>query len=244
MARMAVADGITQMACTPHITPGIYDNDGRLIAAATAKFSGLLKQAQIPLTLHVGADVHVAPDLPGKLKSGEVPTLNGSRYFLLEPSHHVVPPRIDDVVQSLIAVGFVPIITHPERLTWIRTHYDLLARLNDLGCRIQLTADSLTGGFGRTALFYARRLVSEGRVDIVASDCHSPVGRPPRLLAARGAVAEQVGASKAEEMVLHRPAAILADQPLPPVVPTRTEATVRRRRLAGVLRRIARIKDR
>ncbi|WP_462257292.1 CpsB/CapC family capsule biosynthesis tyrosine phosphatase, partial [Ekhidna sp.] len=31
MARLAVADGTTHIACTPHIMPGIYDNDTGII---------------------------------------------------------------------------------------------------------------------------------------------------------------------------------------------------------------------
>ena len=37
MARMAVADGITIVACTPHIYPGLYDNDAPGIRAAIAR---------------------------------------------------------------------------------------------------------------------------------------------------------------------------------------------------------------
>jgi len=31
MARIAVGDGITMTACTPHIYPGLYDNTGAQI---------------------------------------------------------------------------------------------------------------------------------------------------------------------------------------------------------------------
>jgi len=38
MARIAVADGIEPVACTPHIYPGLYENTGPSIAAATALY--------------------------------------------------------------------------------------------------------------------------------------------------------------------------------------------------------------
>lgn len=231
------------MACTPHIVPGIYENDAAGISAALAQFADSLRQERIPLALVPGADVHVAPDLLGKLKSGIVPTLNTSRYFLLEPPHHVVPPRIAELVRDLLGAGYVPIITHPERLSWIKTHYDLLEQLNDLGCRLQVTADALTGEFGRDASSYAWRLVEEKRVDIIASDSHSPGGRPPRLSKARAAVAQRFGEACADEMVIRRPASILANQPLPPVVAVGERERAGRRRWASTLRRIAGIKD-
>src|SRR5688572_19483998 len=38
MARSAVADGITTIACTPHIYPGVYENTADAIRSAIARF--------------------------------------------------------------------------------------------------------------------------------------------------------------------------------------------------------------
>ena len=241
MARLAVADGITHMACTPHIVPGVYENDTASIAEAVGQLNAAVRKAGIPLVLAAGADVHLAPDLPQKLKSGDIPTLNKSRYFLLEPPHHVVPPRIEDLALRVLSDGFVPIITHPERLNWIRSHYDIILRLNDLGCRIQLTADSLTGEFGTVAQSFAIKLIDEGRVDIIASDCHGAGSRPPRLARAREMVTQRVGKASADAMVVHRPAAILNDQPLPRVPALRRKHEEQRMSWIGALRRLAKI---
>jgi hypothetical protein len=39
MAETAAADGVTTVACTPHIMAGVYDNDGPKIAAAVSATS-------------------------------------------------------------------------------------------------------------------------------------------------------------------------------------------------------------
>src|SRR5436305_10637119 len=96
MAKMAVDDGIGTIACTPHILPSVYANTADGIAAAIAELSAALKDAAIPLELTSGADVHVAPNLLADIRAGRVPTLGGSRYLLLEPPHHVVPPRLEE----------------------------------------------------------------------------------------------------------------------------------------------------
>jgi len=214
MARIAVADGITHMACTPHIVAGIYDNSARSIADAVALLQVELKHAQIPLELFVGADAHIAPDLPERLASGDVPTLNNSRYFLFEPTHHILPPRIEDLALRLINAGFVPILTHPERLTWIGSHYGVIEHLKDAGCLIQLTAGSIEGAFGRTALYYAEKLIDEDRVDIVASDAHNTGIRQPCLSRAHALLAARIGEEEADTMLLQRPYKILSNQPI------------------------------
>ncbi|WP_027035884.1 tyrosine-protein phosphatase [Mesorhizobium ciceri] len=217
MARLAVADGTTHMACTPHVMPGVYENATPNIAEAVQALERELHRAAIPLTLYVGADVHLAPDLPDRLRLGTVPTLNGSRYFLFEPPHHILPPRLEDFAARLIGAGFVPILTHPERLTWIKANYDVIERLNTLGCLIQLTADSVTGAFGRTALYYSEKLLDEGRVDIVASDTHGASRRRPGLSQAVVAIADRCGEDEAYNMAVKRPDAILQDRPLVPI---------------------------
>jgi protein-tyrosine phosphatase len=216
MARLAVADGITHVACTPHIVPGLYDNTTNIIREAVTVLRQALLENEIPLSLVAGADVHVAPDLPEKLAARSVPTLNGSRYFLLEPPHTILPPRLEELALRLINAGFVPIITHPERLAWMTTHYGVIERLNDGGCLMQVTGDSILGGFGRTARLLAERLLDEGRVDIIASDSHGAEWRKPALARARDAVATRVGEEEAIAMVLSRPASILANKDLSP----------------------------
>jgi len=216
MARLAVADGITHMACTPHILPGMYGNGTRNIAAAVQRLEHELRHVGIPLALFVGADIHVVPDLAAQLLSGKIPTLNGSRYFLFEPPHHILPPRLEDLAIRVINTGFTPILTHPERLSWIESNYNVIERLNVAGCLIQLTADSILGAFGHTALYYSEKLIDEGRVDIVASDAHSATRRRPGLSQAAAAVAKRCGDEEANNMVLKRPRDILNNVPLVP----------------------------
>jgi protein-tyrosine phosphatase len=51
MARMAAADGIRTVACTPHIYPGMYENTADGIRAAIAVFQAQLDAAGIGLRL-------------------------------------------------------------------------------------------------------------------------------------------------------------------------------------------------
>lgn len=230
MARCAVADGIRVTACTPHIYPGLYENDRDGILAAVAAFRKVLLAERIPLTLTLGADTHLAPDLIASIRTGRVPTLNDSRYLLLEPPHHVAPPRFEETVFQLGAAGYVPVITHPERLTWIETHYETFVRLSRGGTWMQLTAGSLTGRFGPRPKYWAERMLDEGLVHILATDSHHIDRRPPLLAEAREAAARRLGAEEAHNLVEVRPRGILENTPpehLPPL-PARTPRLARK----------------
>jgi protein-tyrosine phosphatase len=213
MARMAVADGVTIQACTPHILPGLYHNTGPDIRVATRALQARLEENDIPLTLVTGADAHLAPDLVAGLRSGRVLSIADTRYVLVEPPHHVAPLRLIESFFGLLLAGYVPVLTHPERLSWIAGHYPSIEKLFQSGVLMQLTAGSLVGAFGRGPRYWAERMLDEGRVHILASDAHGVGRRRPNLGAGFEAAAQRVGEEEASLLVLGRPRMILANEP-------------------------------
>jgi protein-tyrosine phosphatase len=211
MARIAWADGITTVVCTPHILPTVYENAGPEIKAAVTLLQEALSSADIPLRLWSGADVHIVPDLLSGLKEGRILTLAGSRYLLLEPPHHVMPPQFDDYIFKLQSAGYVAILTHPERLSWIEPQYALVRRMIDKGLWIQLTADSLTGRFGPAPRYWAERMLDEGLCHVMATDAHNTSTRPPHLARAQAMVEHRVGAAEAANIFRIRPTGVLDD---------------------------------
>jgi protein-tyrosine phosphatase len=213
MAQIAVADGIHTMACTPHIYPGMYMNDTAGIRQMMIRVQAELDGRGIPLKLVIGADVHLVPRLVEGIRMDLVPTLNGTRYLLLEPSHTTPPPGFEEQIYNLIASGYVPVITHPERLLWVGEYYQAFMRLIRMGAWMQITAGSLTGLFGPKARYWAERFLHEGHTHILATDAHSATRRVPVLSEAREVAERALGAEEADNLVLHRPQAILDDLP-------------------------------
>ena len=232
MARIAYDDGIRITACTPHIYPGLFENDAESILRAIETLQRELDASGIDLRLTCGADAHISPELLKRLREGTVPRLGHSRYFLLEPPHNVALPRITDYVFNLLAAGYVPVVTHPERLSWIDEHYPIFVELVRQGAWMQVTAGSLTGRFGPGPKYWGERMLDECLVHILATDAHSVSRRPP-LLAEGQAVAERyLGAAEATHLVETRPAAILNDV-APSEVPALPNADAQPKRFSG-----------
>jgi protein-tyrosine phosphatase len=229
MARIAVDDGITVMACTPHIYPGLYLNNSAGIDAARDALQSSLDEHGIPLRLTTGADVHLVPGLLEGLRAGRVPCLHNTRYLLLEPPHHVAPPRFAESVFELVAAGYVPVITHPERLTWIEDHFQVFVDLTRQGAWMQVTAGALTGLFGPRAKYWGERFLGEGLTHILATDAHSSRGRVPILSEAKAIAERLLGPKEAQLLVEGRQTALLKDL-LPsraPQLPARKASTTR-----------------
>ncbi len=221
MAEMAVADGISHTVCTPHIYPGLFENTHESIRQAMADFQQGLKTAGIPLQVSYGADVQVVPSLVQSLQDKTLPTINSSRYFLFEPPHHVSLPRLADLIHAALLAGYVPVITHPERLSYIEDDYDLFIKAARQGAWLQLTGGSLLGVFGSRVQRVAERFLADGVIHLLASDGHNLKNRSPVLAEARNAAAQIIGEEEADLLVQARPLAIInnedaAELALPP----------------------------
>ena len=213
MARAFVADGVEVVACTPHILPGVFHNTGPRILDFIADLQQSLDQHGIPLKLVAGADNHVVATFVADLASGHLLTLAGSRYVLVEPPHHIMPPRLESLFFDICVAGYVPILTHPERLSWVPNNYAVIERLVRSGTWMQITAGSLSGEFGRGAKYLAERMLDEGLVHILATDAHDTVKRRPNLSVGRELAARRVGAEEAHRLVDERPRKILENAP-------------------------------
>jgi len=243
IARMAVEDGIKVMAATPHFMPGVYDNEANDVRARVAHLQDALQQSGIPLQLVTGCDAHIRPDFAACLREGKILTINDTRYVLFEPPHITMPQRMDELLFNVLASGFVPILTHPERLRWIENSYAMMVQLVKQGVLMQITCGSLTGRFGQRPQYWAKRMMAEGMVHILATDTHDTKKRPPSMANGFDIATSELGLEEAKNLVLIRPAMILDNLPvdqLPPVAVHKSNSPVKQeslfKRLFGMVR--------
>nr|WP_067298193.1 CpsB/CapC family capsule biosynthesis tyrosine phosphatase [Marinobacterium profundum] len=211
LARMAVADGITHAVLTPHLHPGRYDNTPEIIQAAVEAFRAALIDAQIPLEVKAAAEVRLSAELLMLIGKGQVPFLgrwDGKDVLLLELPHSHIPPGTEKLIKWLQDRNILPMIAHPERNKAIMADIGKLSCFVDMGCLFQLTAMSITGGFGAKAQAASQEMLHKGWATVIASDAHNTDHRPPLLSRAFKAAAELVGEADARQLVLDRPAKI------------------------------------
>lgn len=226
MARMAAADGVTDVIVTPHQRH--YRWPGVTRAAAEAAFLQVRERIAEPPRLHLGAEVRVDSELFNELDAGgrsALLSLAESRYLLVEFEVFPVGPPPEDVVVELGVAGFVPILAHPERLPWLAEEPERLAGLVDLGALTQATAMSVTGEFGRRAQGCCRWLLDNDLLHIVASDGHDALRRPPLLSEAREFVAAGWGEATARRLTEDNPRAVLEDRGMSAAATIREAAT-------------------
>jgi len=207
MAEAAAADGVTHIVATPHLSCG----SSPAASDAEKAVSMLRDEVQrhgIGTQILPGADLRLTFELLGCIGRGEVPTINRSRYFLLELPE-ILPRNLEAVFFAASTKGYVPVITHPERNYGLLSAPDRMERLRDSGCLFQLTAMSLTGEFGPEICDFGLQLVKTGLCDFIASDAHDPSYRTTVLSGAYGKVRRLVGDDAATRLFCLNPKAVI-----------------------------------
>jgi Capsular polysaccharide biosynthesis protein len=216
MARMAAADGITHVVCTPHANAQ-YDYDPEGVAAQIAELQGLLDQENIALRLGRGCDFHLSFDNI-ELAQAEPArfSINGLGYLLVELPDYALPTGLTEVFYQMQIAGMTPILTHPERNKTLQTDQSKLLEWLRGGLLVQVTAGSVVGRMGKRAEKMAHELLANRWVHFLATDAHNTSSRPPLMREAFEAVAKQYGPDYAHLLCNSNPLAAFMGKPMPP----------------------------
>ena len=213
MIEMAAADGITHIACTPHAN-FTYQFDP---AVNKEKLEQIRARVGDKIMLGLGCDFHLSHEnIEDAHKNPSKYTINGKKYLLVEFSDMFIPEQMNDVFYEMLLAGIQPIITHPERNRVIDKSPHRLNEWLHTGCLVQVTASSLTGRFGRTAMSFSQKLLRENKVHFLATDAHNLDSRPPIMKEAFDFVAQRYGIETAERLCIHNPKAVFLGEDLPP----------------------------
>ncbi|WP_244963598.1 tyrosine-protein phosphatase [Oceanidesulfovibrio marinus] len=220
MCRIAVEDGVRGIIATPHHRNGLYNSKPEVVREKVAKLNKSIGKIGLDLTIYPGCEAHISPHLAESVEAGETLTLNDGCYLLLELPPQEMPLGVEQLVFDLQMRGIYPILAHPERIGSVQRDPDSILPLVHAGVLMQLTALSLTGGFGHEAQECAETLVTRRMAHIIASDAHSFRHRTPKMSMAMEAAAILLeDEDEARRMVDDVPSMVLRGEPYDPPPP-------------------------
>jgi protein-tyrosine phosphatase len=218
MARMAAADGITHVVCSPH-SNGQYNYDPQVIAEKIAELQRILDTEKIALKLGQGCDFHMSYENIQDAKEDPARfSINGLGYLLVEIPDYGLPRGLTEIFYQLQLVGLTPILTHPERNPTLQGDRPRIVDWLRGGVLIQVTAGSVMGRMGRHAEKMAHELLANRWVHFLATDAHNTTTRPPEMHEAFELVAKKYGPDYARLLCVSNPLAAFMGKPMPPQI--------------------------
>ena len=212
MLDMAYADGTRAICLTPHYHPGYYGDNGAQTDAAFRAASEYAAARYPDLRLALGNELHYDGGAPEWLRSGDARTLNGSRYVLADFHDGETAFTIERAMTQLLSLGCTPVLAHVERYRALHGKLRLVEQMMSRGVLMQLDAQSILGDDGAGMRRMAHALLRRGMADLVASDGHDPVRRPPLLGACESLIAHKYGEENADLLFRRNPGLIWNDR--------------------------------
>ncbi|MEK0315265.1 tyrosine-protein phosphatase [Cohnella sp. 56] len=220
MARQAAAQGVKIIVATPHHRKGIFLNRPSHIQSLVTRLNKQLSDAKIPIHICTGQEYHMTSMIMADLASGEIQSVERTKYILVELSSRNLPKLVLPYLRVLKSRGLIPIIVHPERYEPVIENLSLLSGWLREGAFFQLTAGSLTGQFGPAVQRTAYTIAEYNLAHLLASDAHDTSQRSNRLGQAYEMLEKEFGRELSDRLK-NNASLLLQNQPLLIGVPKR-----------------------
>lgn len=113
------------------------------------------------------------------LKTGKYPSMNNTKYVLMEFCLWVKPEEAESCAQAFLDHGWKPIIAHMERYGYLQGLPELVNQFREMGCFIQINAYSVAEETNAAIRQWTRHLLEQKQVDFLGTDAHRTYHRPP-----------------------------------------------------------------
>lgn len=203
MLRIAYEDGTREILLTPHYMLG---RNKYTYADLDEKFEMLKaeveKCGEFPdLKLYLGNEILYEEGIATKLREGDIHTMNGTRYVLIEYNVRTPYSEILHSVDEIIQARYIPIIAHVERFRALEKRPDRIEAMIGLGCLMQMNISSVDGGFLNENKGWCRKMIKKGYITFLGTDAHNTDSRAPYTQEYINWIAKKCGEDEAEYML-------------------------------------------
>ena len=189
LLRLLQQQGISVAVATPHFYPH-KDRPEKFLERRNRAFQQLkraISDEQLPEII-LGAEVYYFNGISHWDGIKDF-TIGDTNYMLLEmPATKWTDRMFSDIQDIYIKHGIIPIIAHIERYINIFNSRKILEKLTQSKVIIQCNC-SFFAQHSKMAL----KMLKNGYIDIIASDCHNTVSRKPDLARTREFIWAQLG---------------------------------------------------
>lgn len=165
--------GFKGIIATPHyITGSKFLCDNATKKKKLEEIKKTLEVEHVSLDLYLGNEVFIDAKIVDLIKKKKIATLNDSRYVLIE---FPVSRAMNDLLEILFKIrskGYVPIIAHPERYTFLQEDHGMVQCFLEMGCLFQGNFLNIVGKYGEHAKKMFLYMLKNNQYHLLATDVH------------------------------------------------------------------------
>jgi len=162
--------GYKKLITTPHIISDLYPNNRKIILQKLQEVQEAIQKENIDISIEASAEYYVDIEFLKLIDNDELLPFKGN-YILFETAYGSKPMILEQVIYSLQAKGYIPVLAHPERYRYLHKDIALYKALKAQGVLFQVNIKSLQNS-SKTIYKIALKLINLGLVDFMGSDVH------------------------------------------------------------------------
>ncbi len=209
LVRELYSGGVTEIFATPHyVDETIYTSSRDANLKLVSDLQKRLDAEGIPVKIYLGNEIYINREILSLLNAGEISSMGGSKYLLVELPMSGDFPGYSDIFLELIRAGYKVILAHPERYVTFQKDFDLIIELFDMGVLLQCNIGSFVDQYGKAARKVAVKLAKEKMIFGVGTDIHHLRGED-FLPGAMKKLSKYYNSEELEELLVGNPRKII-----------------------------------
>lgn len=206
--------GVRIIVSTSHRRKGMFETPEDIIFKNFSIVKHEAEKRFEHLQILYGGELYYTSDMLEKLKLKQIPTLNNTKFALIEFSMQTSWKDIHIALSNVLMLGITPVVAHIERYNALENQKERVKEIINMGCYTQINSSHIL----KQKLFNdkhkrfkkrARYFLEENLVHFVASDMHNLDVRPPFLAEAYKIICRDFGKERANQLFIENAQSIL-----------------------------------
>lgn len=212
MLETASREGIRTIIATPHYCEGRRVPSLTIMEETIQKVRDCIVKDYPKMDIYLGCEIYYSHEIIHLLKEKQLLTMAGSKYILVEFSPVSEFKYMKSGLRELLQEGYWPVLAHVERYRNILNHIDFVQELIDMGVYIQVNAESVTGGLGRTIKRFVKKLLKYNLLHFIGTDAHGDKIRTPQISQCIRYITKKYSDSYVKELFVDNPSKIFKNE--------------------------------
>ena len=172
---LAEKSGISKIVATPHYENLLINNMSyRDVEEYVEKLNTLAHENSIDINIFSGISLNFSEKIIDMIDTeAQNFSLNKTRFYLIESTFNYFDDNNIKIIEKFRDKRLYPIISHPERNTYLRKNYQIVEEIINLGALMQISSDSVIGINGEKSKKFALEIIEKKHATCISSEIHN-----------------------------------------------------------------------